>query len=218
MQIPEIPTEREIERILDQAPSRKYRLIFSIMAYCGLRSCEVTKLKVTDIDLSQKKIRIRAETSKYNKSGDIFPPKWLLEELIDFILAHKRKIQWHNDYIFFSNLDSYRGHITTNSVRIYFRRTLKALGLLIKVGTWNKGANKNPKYKYSTHTLRHWFCSQVYRKTHDVYAVKEMARHSTVMASEVYIHTDYDHKKEIMSKVFASPNFEKQMLSERNAE
>ena len=43
------------------------------------------------------------------------------------------------------------------------------------------------RHQYSWHDLRHYFAVNLYRKTRDVYAVKEALGHATVSITEVYL-------------------------------
>ena len=56
--LPEILSPREVGRLLEAAPSLKYKAAFSIAYGAGLRASEVVSIKVGDIDSARKVIRV----------------------------------------------------------------------------------------------------------------------------------------------------------------
>jgi len=54
----QVLTPEEVVRLIEAAPSRKYRCAFSVAYGAGLRSSEVVSLKVSDIDSKRMVLRI----------------------------------------------------------------------------------------------------------------------------------------------------------------
>ena len=72
-----IPTSEELEIILTATDNLKYRLFFKTLAYTGCRPCEITKLKLDDLDFKNKCIYVWVA----KKRSPIKLPKYFPEVL-----------------------------------------------------------------------------------------------------------------------------------------
>jgi len=61
----------------------------------------------------------------------------------------------------------------------------------------NGGQHPLKPDKFSTHTLRHTFCSQRIQRGDSIYQVKELAGHKSVQTTEKYIHTRPELKEKM---------------------
>ena len=59
-----------------------------------------------------------------------------------------------------------------------------------------------PKYSLSLYSLRHSFCTRVYKITGSEIAVSRLARHTQVQSASIYTHLNFDDKREIANLVF----------------
>jgi integrase len=91
-------------RLIEAAPSRKYRCAFSVAYGAGLRSSEVVSLKVCDID--SKRMVLRIEDGKGGKDRLAKLSPLMLEELRAWWKVAKPKV-----YLFASQIKS-SDHIT----------------------------------------------------------------------------------------------------------
>ncbi|MCP5080743.1 MAG: tyrosine-type recombinase/integrase, partial [Alphaproteobacteria bacterium] len=80
--VPLVLSQKEVKRILAMAPSLKARVMLSLAYGCGLRTSEVVRLKVGDIDRAQKIIRI--VQSKGRKDRNVMLPSDILGLLHDW--------------------------------------------------------------------------------------------------------------------------------------
>ena len=72
-------TPEEVVRLIEAAPGRKYRCVFSIAYGAGLRSSEVVSLKVSDIDSTRMVLRIEDGKGGKDRLAKLSPQ--MLKEL-----------------------------------------------------------------------------------------------------------------------------------------
>ena len=144
----------EVVRLIDAAPSRKYRCAFSIAYGAGLRSSEVVSLKVCDID--SKRMVLRIENGKGGKDRLAKLSPLMLEELRAWWKVAKPKV-----YLFpsrFKALD----HI---SARQYHRACCQA------------AIRARIDRSVHPHMLRHSFATHLLERGIDVRVIQTMLGH-----------------------------------------
>jgi len=52
--------------------------------------------------------------------------------------------------------------------------------------------------KYTCHSMRHTFACNLYRKTSDIFLVKEALKHRSIVSTLVYAHTDDDRLRRFL--------------------
>lgn len=161
---PEIPTDQEVQKIIDNAPQPKYRTLFKLMFATGMRISEAVNLKLNDIQPERNLIQIW--NGKGQKDRVTLLPPTLLEELNVHIEEYK-PTKW----VFAGNKpDSY---ITTRSVQRAFENSLKKSSI-------TKG--------FTVHSLRHKFATSVVEMGNDIYRLQQLLGHSYVRTTSRYVH------------------------------
>ena len=174
----------ELFKIPDTTTSLGQRnlLILEMLYATGIRVSELVNIRLKDIDIDNKKIKI---TGKGNKMRYVYFEDICLEVLVNYlndgyIELNKTKI----DYLF---LDRLGNQITTRGVRYI-------LDKIIKQTTLNK--------KISPHMLRHSFATHLLNEGCDLLSVQELLGHESLTATSIYTHVSNDRIKDIYYKTF----------------
>lgn len=87
-------TDREFKKIIKQTNSEKYKIIFSLLYFTGIKVSEIPKIKVNNIDFTNKTIKIVNNTKKkaikenYNKTRAVKIPKIIDNNLREYTKNH----------------------------------------------------------------------------------------------------------------------------------
>lgn len=165
--LPIILDRKEIEKLLAQ-PSKNSRsglrnlAIMKIMLNCGLRVSEVSKLRPAEIDLGSGKIRI--VNGKGGKDRNLRAPDSILETLKNW-----RRVMPASDYFF----------PTLTGEQIGSRY----LQHMVKRYAEKAHIQKN----ITPHSLRHWYATDYYRQTRDIYTLQKILGHESITTTTIYI-------------------------------
>ncbi len=197
-------TEQELTRFLSCCRNPKARLAFSLMANLGLRISEAAAIRHEDIDLQHRRLTVR--TLKARQLD------WL--HLHDDVYEQLRAWQEERyDAIVKSGhvLYSEHGHVSSHWLRKEFREAVILAGLDDVYGRSTESLDRPERrlHRLTTHSLRHYFITRVYRTTKDPVTTQKLARHTELGSTQVYIHTAQSELDATMSKVFDKEPFEK---------
>lgn len=159
--LPVVLTKNEILFLIENTSNLKHKLILKLSYSSWLRVSEVIDLKVSDIDLESKTIRIK--TGKWNKDRITILSDKLSQDLHTIIL-YKEK----NDYL----IESERWwKLTTRSLQNIFSNALKK--------SWIK--------KEATfHSLRHSFATHLLENWTDIRHIQELLGHASIKTTQIY--------------------------------
>ncbi len=166
----------EINLILGNIQHSKLKLIVTIAAYTGMRLNEILHLKYSSISLSERIIEITNSdrfTTKTKKNRIIPVPDTLLEALTALFKDSENEtaiLVDPDNYIFSSD-----GKAPFN--KSYITRKFKTL--LRKL---------NLSEHLHFHCLRHTYFSNLSRLNVPVNYIKELAGHSSIKTTEIYLH------------------------------
>ncbi|MEE9581097.1 MAG: site-specific integrase [Nitrosomonadaceae bacterium] len=161
---------RELRRSLcDRSKSGKKRavtrwLIVDLGLQTGLRASEMCDLLIEDIHIAYGQNSIYVKNGKGGKSANIIINESFKKHL-------KRYLKWLGN-------DSGPLLVTERGGK-YSRQALHS----IVKGIFK--AHKLPE-RYNVHSLRHSFCSELYRNTQNLRLVQMQARHSNVQTTTIY--------------------------------
>ena len=138
-----------------------------IALFCGLRKGELLGLKTDDIDLENRIIRIRGNTSKSKKDRNLSINPFLHNQLAIYF-NEREKRNFITKYLFVSdNLDS---RLTDYGLRHVLKRIIKKVN-----------------FTFHMHQFRHTFAANVYYKGNDIYVIKSLLGHSDIRMTSQYL-------------------------------
>jgi integrase/recombinase XerC len=180
----EIPfSESEMQKVLTQIPfsndfvGLRDKLIIELLYITGMRRIELVNLRISDVDFSQKVLKVLGKRNKER----IIP---LLDSLVDlmrnYLIERSSLIgDSGNEFIFLSK----------TGVKIYetlvYRVINHYFGLV------------SSKVKKSPHILRHTFATHLINKGADLNSVKELLGHSSLASTQVYTHNSISELKKV---------------------
>ena len=172
--LPWIPTDDEWLTLLGVVKTEplRNRLMFALAYDAALRREELCALTSSDIDPSQRLLRIRAETTK-NMQERRVPYSAATSHLYAAYLAERR------------NLSHSRGPL-------FLSQSPRNKACPITIWTWSKVvesvARRAGLPHFSTHTLRHLCLTDLARTNWDIHEIALFAGHRSVQSTLVYIH------------------------------
>lgn len=151
--------------------------IIEFLYATGLRVSEACNIKLNDILLSEKKIKVMGKGSKerivFYKACDPYLFDTYFNEVRPRLLDGKT-----SDYF----LVSKTGKLTTRSVEKIVE---------------NYTRKKNIKSKVTPHTLRHTFATDLLNNGADIRSVGEMLGHESLSTTQIYTHVTADRLKQV---------------------
>ncbi|PKD19188.1 integrase [Salegentibacter salinarum] len=167
---------------LSKAEGERNRAILETLYGCGLRVSELTELKISDLFFKEGFIKV---TGKGNKQR--FVP--VSEYTQKYINIYKDEVRIHqkinkdaSDTLFLNR----RGNPLTRAM----------IFTIIKRLAEKAGIQK----KISPHTFRHSFATHLLENGADLRAIQQMLGHESITTTEVYMHVDRKHLREVMEQ------------------
>jgi len=152
------------------------KLIINLLYYTGMRRSELINLKVSDIDIAGKKVKV---LGKRNKERLIPLTKEMLYIYNVYIEKRNELFIGSEDYVF----------LTKKGKKLYpksvYYTVNKYLNLVTKID------------KRSPHVLRHSFATHLLNNGADINAVKELLGHANLSATQIYTHNTFEKLKRV---------------------
>ncbi len=185
--LPDTLSEKEIDNIITQIDLSKpegerNRAMIEILYSCGLRVSEMIGLKISDLFFEESFIRV---LGKGNKQRFVPINAYVIKKITIYkdLIRIKIKVQkGYEDTLFLNR----RGRqISRNMVFMILK------DLVIKADI-----SKN----ISPHTLRHSFATHLLENGADLRAIQQMLGHESITTTEIYMHLDKSHLKNVVEK------------------
>jgi integrase/recombinase XerD len=160
--LPVVLSPEEVARLLDAAPSLKYRAALSVAYGAGLRAAEIISLKITDIDSTRMVIRV--EQGKGRKDRYVM----LSEHLLALLRAYWKEARpqgW-----LFPGRDPVQP-LTTRQLNRACHFAAQAAGIDKRV---------------SLHTLRHSFATHLLEQKVDIRVIQVLLGHKKLDTTALY--------------------------------
>lgn len=183
--LPDTLSEGDIDKIIgaidmSQAHGERNKVIIETLYGCGLRVSEMLQLRLSDLFFEEGFIRVLGKGSK-----ERFVP--ISPYLVELIENYRAKIRsqlsiqaGYEDTLFLNR----RGKsLSRNMVFMALKDLVKAAGIQKKV---------------SPHTLRHSFATHLLENGADLRAIQQMLGHESITTTEIYMHLDRRHLKQVM--------------------
>ena len=156
------------------------RSIIELFYATGIRRIELVQLKLTDIDLNNKSVKV---LGKRNKERFIPLIPTVVETLKSYLEVRKTlNIIQDESYLF----------LTKKGVKIYETLVYRIINDYFSLAS--------TKVKRSPHILRHSFATHLLNQGANLNAVKELLGHSSLAATQVYTHNSIAELKNVYSK------------------
>ena len=176
--------KNEIETVLlnldsnEDFESLRNKLMVELFYSTGIRRAELINLKVNDVDLIQKIIKV---LGKRNKERYI-PLLQMLQVSINQYLIIRRKFSKESKYFF----------ITKKGNKLYGTLVYRVINMYF--------SSVSSKVKKSPHILRHAFATHLLNEGADLNAVKELLGHASLASTQVYINSTLKELKNVYNR------------------
>jgi len=187
-------TPEEVNMVLtdlntgDDFVSIRNKLIVELFYSTGIRRIELINIKLNDVDLSNKLIKVLGKRSKER----YVPILMSVLDTLNQYLKLRMIVDAENDVLF----------VTEKGLKIYETLVYRVINSYF--------SRVSTKLKKSPHILRHTFATQLLNEGADLNSVKELLGHSSLASTQVYTHNSLDQMKKMFNK--AHPRSKKKDL------
>ena len=174
--LPEVLSTAEVDALEESINLAKWeghrnRAIIEVLFSCGLRVSELVNLKLSDLFLEERYVRVIGKGSKERLVP--ISPRAIKELKFWFMDRNAMNIKTgEEDYVFLNR----RGvHLTRTMILIMVKRQALEAGIQKTI---------------SPHTLRHSFATALLEGGADLRAIQAMLGHESIGTTEIYTHID----------------------------
>lgn len=161
----------------DTFEGKRDRLMIELFYATGMRKAELIGLKVSDIDLNSGTVKV---LGKRNKERIIPLIASLEDRVLDYLDVREGVVV--DDGVL--NL-----FLTSKGAKVYDSLVYRIINLYFSMAS--------SKLKKSPHVLRHTFATHLLNEGADLNAVKELLGHTSLAATQVYVHNSVSKLKEV---------------------
>lgn len=178
--IPGFVGEIKLNNLIDSFdPKKDYEetrdfLMFEMLYVTGMRRQELVDMKESQIDFSNRQLKVKGKGGK--------------ERLVPLVDEVIRKIQ---NYIILKQKlgigDGEHLFLTLKNKKVYPQLVYRVVKKIL--------AQVKYLQKSSPHVLRHSFATHLLNNGADIYSIKELLGHSSLAATQVYVHSNIESLK-----------------------
>ena len=150
------------------------RLIMELMYATGIRVSELVNIKINDIDISNRSIKV---TGKGDKTRIVFFNE-ITKKVLEKYLTESKEVR-KSDYLILNNNGK---NITTRGIRLIMDKVIKETSII---------KNVHP------HILRHTFATHLLNNGCDLLTVQELLGHASISTTGIYTHVTTEHIKDV---------------------
>ena len=159
---------------------KRDKLIIELLYSTGIRRIELVNLKLDDINMSKKTIKVLGKRDKERIIPIIKP---VLSTLKDYLLIRKElPLILNKDYLL----------LTKKGVKIYETLVYRIINDYFSLSS--------NKVKKSPHILRHTFATHLLKEGADLNAVKELLGHASLASTQVYTHSSIAELQQVHAR------------------
>tara|TARA_R110002126_G_scaffold161501_5_gene309338 strand:+ start:908 stop:1798 length:891 start_codon:yes stop_codon:yes gene_type:complete len=176
-------SEAEVKTVLDDLnfaddfESVRDKFIIELFYSTGIRRIELVDLKLTNIDLNTKTLKV---LGKRNKERIVPLLKSVMQTTVKYLKLRNELERISDADILF---------LTKKGVKIYETLVYRTINDYFSLAS--------SKVKKSPHILRHSFATHLLNQGADLNAVKELLGHSSLAATQVYTHNSIAKLKKV---------------------
>jgi integrase/recombinase XerD len=192
--LPDTLSLKEIDNLIEiidlsTNEGERNRAIIETLYSCGLRVSEVINLKLSDLFFKEGFIKV---TGKGNKERFV-PVGEITQQYIDGYISNSRnnapvKPEF-TDIVFLNR----RGRVLTRAM----------IFTIVK----NLAVAANLQKNISPHTFRHSFATHLLENGADLRAIQQMLGHESITTTEIYMHVDKSHLRDVMTAFHPRSNY-----------
>ena len=162
--LPVILNRSELKELFLAPKLLKHRILLTLAYSAGLRSQELIKLKISDIDFERKTIHIHQ--SKYKKDRIVPLSNYIAKGL-------KKYISVEHPHIWLFNGKEPNGRYSPKGLSWVMRENLKKTTIQKQV---------------NLHSLRHSYATHLLEDGINIVIIKELLGHATIQTTMIYLH------------------------------
>lgn len=191
--LPDTLSTNEIDELISnidlskEQGERNYAII-ELLYGCGLRVSELVELKISDLFFEENFIKV---TGKGNKQR-LIP--------IGNITKNKVTLYLENSRNNIKVIQSFKDHVFLN------RRGKKLTRAMIFTIIKQLAERSNFNKSISPHTFRHSFATHLLENGADLRTIQQLLGHESITTTEIYMHLDKSHLKQVMTKFHPRTN------------
>lgn len=167
---------------LSKPEGERNRAILETLYGCGLRVTELISLKISDLYFEEGFIKVTGKGDKQR-----FVP--ISQDTQKYINLYREHIRPHIPY-----KKEFEDTLFLN------RRGKQLTRAMIFTVIRNLAEASGIRKKISPHTFRHSFATHLLENGADLRSIQQMLGHESITTTEIYIHVDRSHLKEVMEK------------------
>lgn len=174
--LPEVLSVDEVDRLeqasdLSKWEGQRNRAIVEVLFSCGLRVSELINLRMSDLFLAEKFIRVMGK----GKKERLVPISGSAVKELEYWFLDRNQMNikpGEDDFVF---LNRRGAHLTRMMIFTIVRRLAEAAGI---------------EKTISPHTLRHSFATALLEGGANLRAIQEMLGHERISTTQIYTHID----------------------------
>ena len=177
-------SKKEIKEVIDNLNglddfiSVRDKLIIEMFYATGIRRSELINLKLKDVDLNNKTIKV---LGKRNKERYIPLLNFVTKSIKNYLIK-KEVIKSDSEYLF----------ITSKGKKIYDSLVYRVIK--------NYFSGVSLKVKKSPHIIRHSFATQLLNEGADLNAIKELLGHASLASTQIYASSSLSKLKKVYNQ------------------
>ena len=184
--LPDTLSENDINSLinaidLSKPQGERNRAILETLYSCGLRVSELTNLKISDLFFDEGFIKVTGKGDKQR-----FVP--IVPDTQKIINIYKNQVRIHTPI-----QEEFQDTLFLNRRGKQLTRAM--IFTIIKQLVVKTNLNKN----ISPHTFRHSFATHLLENGADLRAIQLMLGHESITTTEIYMHVDKSHLKDVMN-------------------
>ncbi len=185
--LPDTLSENEINQLiaaidLSKPQGERNRAILETLYGCGLRVSELINLKLSDLFFEEGFIKVSGKGDKQRFVPIVATTQKYITIYLNTVRLHLKIHPGHEDTLFLNR----RGKQLT---RAMIFTIIKELAKKIDL-----------KKTISPHTFRHSFATHLLENKADLRSIQLMLGHESISTTEIYVHLDRTHLKNIVQK------------------